>query len=480
MSSTTDQRDRGQILVLFAGGILAIMLVAALAFDTGVMLVERRDQQNAADAAALAGARYLPANPAQAESAARDLATRNGFTNGVESATVSVYIPPISGEFVGRSGFIQVAIASTRPSIFAGVMGVGGWNVGASAVATNEAGVGAPFAMLALDPTGCEALLVSGNGEVNSAGNIQVNSTCTDGALKRVGGGVISITAPDAACNVVGDIKSNGSGSMTCTQVEGAPSIPDPLEALAAPPVPALPAAPVQEAGSPMDIPAGCPGAVAPSVPASAADPATCQFQSSYAGTTWRLFPGYYPGGIKLQGGTFYLEPGIYYIGGGGVEVKGIGAAAISVASGGTTLGGGILIYDTEAYLFHDQCAAGTAPDPDVQCIGTIELNGADATIQLWPLDTGSDWDGLVIFQDRLLSVSGDDIFINGGSSEVTVRGTIYAPSGDVRVNGNGGTVTLDQVIAFRFTITGAPGSVINVLQDQDFIYGLTAAGLVE
>jgi Flp pilus assembly protein TadG len=56
LSSTTDRaRERGQVLVLFAGGLVALLIVAALAFDVGMMLVERRDQQNAADAAALAG-----------------------------------------------------------------------------------------------------------------------------------------------------------------------------------------------------------------------------------------------------------------------------------------------------------------------------------------------------------------------------------------------------------------------------------------
>src|SRR3954471_15800974 len=66
LSSTTDFRERGQVLVLFAGAALTLFVVAALAFDTGMILVQRRDEQNAADAAALAGARYLPGNEASA------------------------------------------------------------------------------------------------------------------------------------------------------------------------------------------------------------------------------------------------------------------------------------------------------------------------------------------------------------------------------------------------------------------------------
>ena len=50
---------RGQVLVLFAGGFIVICLMAALVFDVGQNLLDRRTEQNAADAAALAGARYV-------------------------------------------------------------------------------------------------------------------------------------------------------------------------------------------------------------------------------------------------------------------------------------------------------------------------------------------------------------------------------------------------------------------------------------
>jgi uncharacterized membrane protein len=43
------------------------LVIAALAFDVGMMLVERRDEQDAADAAALAGARYVLTDQAAAQ-----------------------------------------------------------------------------------------------------------------------------------------------------------------------------------------------------------------------------------------------------------------------------------------------------------------------------------------------------------------------------------------------------------------------------
>ena len=59
LSTTNSDRQRGQVLVLFAGGAIVLMIIMALVYDGGMMLAERRDQQNAADAAALAGARFV-------------------------------------------------------------------------------------------------------------------------------------------------------------------------------------------------------------------------------------------------------------------------------------------------------------------------------------------------------------------------------------------------------------------------------------
>ena len=74
-------RARGQALAVFALSLTALMLAAALAYDVGAMLLERRDQQNAADAAALAGVRYVLENETKARAAAIDVATANGFTD---------------------------------------------------------------------------------------------------------------------------------------------------------------------------------------------------------------------------------------------------------------------------------------------------------------------------------------------------------------------------------------------------------------
>jgi Flp pilus assembly protein TadG len=54
-----DDQPRGQILVMFALGLIVFLGFAALTVDIGFLLVTQRSYQNAADEAALAGATYL-------------------------------------------------------------------------------------------------------------------------------------------------------------------------------------------------------------------------------------------------------------------------------------------------------------------------------------------------------------------------------------------------------------------------------------
>lgn len=462
---------RGQALAIFAISLTALMLIAALAFDTGVMLVERRDQQNAADAAAIAGARYLGMNTGLALSSATAIATANGFTNGIGSQQVTISVPPTSGPHQGLGAYIEVTIASTRPSVFGTIMGVTQWSVGARAVATQQTFAGpGEFSILALHPSQCGAMSVSGNGSVIAHGNIQVNSYCSDSALVRSGNGEIIVTVPSGACNVVGGIKDAGrKGTFDCLHNEKSHAIPDPLLGLPDPVMPALAPSMIQLEGS-MDIPSGCPGS---DTPATLEAPETCQFTSSYAGTTWRLFPGTYPGGLKLQGGTFYLEPGIYYIAGGGVDVTGTGTTTTSVNPGGTNgPQGGVMFFNT--------AIASGAKDTVASAIGRITLNGASADVSLHPLDNGSAHQDLIVYQDRRHNASGDDVTINGSDSNMHLRGLVYVPAGDVKVNGSGGTLLMDSVIASTFVVTGSTGSQIQALNNADYGLSLHAAGLVE
>ena len=468
---------------MFGGGLIALLIIAALAFDVGMMLVERRDEQNAADAAALAGARYLPTlgmDVVAAEAAARSIALQNGFEDSDPNEVVNVYIPPLHGEYAGYSGFIEVQIEGTRPSVFGGIIDRATWPIGVMAVATNAQNLTFPFSMLALNPTECRAISVTGGGIVEAYANIQSNSSGEDcvgdpDGFARTGGSTIHVIAPDATCRVVGDLKDEGSGDMTCTVAENSFALPDPLRNLPEPTQPPL-AAGMVYAGT--DIPAptppkNCPGGTpAP----NAASPVTCKIPASGgpANVPWILYPGLYPGGLEIDADrTVYLMPGIYWIGGGGIDVGGGGSivtiateadAAPNVAD--ATWGGGVLIYNSKL---------------PAKAAGPIVLNSNSAMMKLKPLDvpdTDPDaiYNDIVIFQDRTVT---EAVTLNGSASTTEVMGIIYVPAAQVKLNGSGGTLIVDQIIADTFDISGSSGT-IKILHGTGVDAVIIAAGLVE
>ena len=470
------------MLVLFAGGALVLFIVAALAFDTGMILVQRRDEQNAADAAALAGARYVITSQARAIAAARDIARQNGFDDTDPTQVVDVHIPPIHGLYAGLGGFIEVDIQDTRESIFGGVIGRGTWPVSASAVATNAQNLTFPFSMMALNPTACSAIKVTGGGVVQAFANIQSNSNgtaagCDGTGFSRTGGATIDVEAPDATCRVVGTFQDAGSGPpITCTIAQNSFALPDPLRNLAAPGQPAL-AAPMVYAGTgaPPTIPKNCPGgspAPNPALPAKCVIPPT----GGPSTVPWILSPGLYPGGLDVEKGRIvYLLPGIYWIGGGGLNI-GTGGSIMTIATAAdakpniadATWGGGVMFYNSRL-----PNAGGDS----------FALNSNAATMKLKPLnvaltDPNSVYNNIVIFQDRSLTTC-CPITLNGAASTTEVRGIVYVPGAQVKLNGNGGTLVLDQVIADTYDINGN-GGTIKVLRNTGVDSHIIAAGLVQ
>lgn len=490
MSSTTDRRpERGQILVLFAGGLATLLVVAALAFDVGMMLVERRDQQNAADAAALAGARYslvsgtyhgmcdgAPSDN-KAVKAACDVALANGFDAALDDEDVVVHIPPRNSSvgYNGVPGFVEVDISTSRASIFGGIIGRALWPVGSIGIAANQPNLTFPFSMLALNPTMCKAMLFSGSGVVEAYGNIHANSTGSDCAdrisLSRTGGATVNIYADEAACRTAGLIQDQGSGSMTCTRVENSFVLPDPLRRLAAPAKPAMAPALVP-VGHLKASPDYCPGATGSKAPKET-QTQPCDVGgngAAYADLSWILHPGLYPAGLRFTNGvTAYLLPGIYWIGGGGFQTSG-DASVITVSSAGavpaSTASGGVLIYNSKLP---------TSPGDG------ITLGGSGATVKMKPLDvpvTDPDhiYNSIVIFQDRTVTAG---VTINGSASTTEVEGLIYVPAGLVTLNGNGGTLILDQIIADSYKVNG-DGGTLKVLRRTGVDAIISGAGLVE
>lgn len=487
MSSTTDQgNERGQIIVLFAGGLVAIILIAALVFDVGHDLLERRHQQNVADSAALAGARFLTTAGCKAGNsigacpeavqAARDLATRNGYTDGLNGAEVRINIPP-NGEskFAGVKGHIQVVIDTDRDAFFTGIIGWVTHRVATLAVAGNIDQYSIPFALLSLNDSACNAGQIQGNGTIYIDADIMVNSTCSSSGALVFGGNGVTVDVPN--CLVNGTWQINGSPIVNCSIQERVtpqyfPAIPGPQpQPLAAPPI-------ITGPGS-NTPPKGCPGS---SSPATQTNPAACRLEFNQPKTV-RIFPGMYPGGLQLRETsddlTVYVEPGIYYIGGGGLEISG-GLVLTTVEQTGdtcpTSTTCGVLIYNTDDPSYMSQCQAGTAPG--AACIKAIDFqNTTGGRVYIRGYQLSTVFRNLVIFQDP--DASAQPAMSVEGNSSMTIIGTIYLPEADFSYNGNGtGEVLNAQVISDEFDITGN-GSLAILYKEGD-TYRFRGIGLVQ
>jgi Flp pilus assembly protein TadG len=124
--------DDGQMLVIFSLCLVAIVAMTGLVIDGGMTFVQKREQQNIADAAALAGAyAYVNStNQGDAAPAAQAAAAANGFTNGTDGVTVTV-----STSMVG--GALNVTATVTKPhrNYFSGIVGFSSWPVTTTATA---------------------------------------------------------------------------------------------------------------------------------------------------------------------------------------------------------------------------------------------------------------------------------------------------------------------------------------------------------
>lgn len=109
--------EKGQAIVLLAISIVVLLGFTALALDGGMVFSERRRDQNAADAAALAGA--LQKANSKSDSTAI-LAAKNSVTsNGYAANQMSVSIDNNYQDYSGHYILVKTVITTTTPTNFA-------------------------------------------------------------------------------------------------------------------------------------------------------------------------------------------------------------------------------------------------------------------------------------------------------------------------------------------------------------------------
>lgn len=103
MPAQPTRRDSGQVLVIFALGLVALLAATSIAFDLGRFYSERRFLQNAADAAALAGANALIRGGTDTDARSEALAVLSANYSVPPNGIVPA-LPPGSGNEVYVSG----------------------------------------------------------------------------------------------------------------------------------------------------------------------------------------------------------------------------------------------------------------------------------------------------------------------------------------------------------------------------------------
>ena len=476
-------RNAGQILVLFAGGLVLMLAIAALVIDIGFTFQIRRAEQNAADPGAIAAARYirsgpgLTAEPAKMREAACLYAEQNGFFSGaagdVDACTpandpngtvLTINYPPSTsaGEFAGDPGKVEVVLARTHHSFLAGIIGVANIGVTSSAVAAYDTGNSNTSSLIALDPNNdCSSGKTHGTGDItihpvvpgDLGGYIHVNSTCGNGSPDSIcgtngqgglnlSGNGATVTAPHTY--VAGTCKS--SGNLVGPLTEGAVQIGDPLLELPPPsfgiPNPGARCGPT----GPFTTPTG-PGA------------GGCRFAN--AGNV-DLQPGVYYGGWQIQNNvTLVLAPGIYVIAGGGVTLSAGGS--ITSVQGGTGGPAPVMIFNTDNPVTHT---------------GQDKLDfTAQSTLKLHAIDSGP-YQGILVWNDGAGS-NPTAIVTLGGQTNLDLTGTIYSPKGLVTLEGGSGvgSTASVQVIAWQFDVGG--NSTLDMPYDPSQLYQFPVKGLV-
>jgi len=512
---------RGQILIVVAAGLVVLLAIAALVVDLGFSWMLHRQEQNAADPAAIAAARWLkdpagdPRSPfPEAYEEACFYAKENGFFSGDTddcaaaraAGNLEVNWPPVSGPYAGAPGKVQVIITMTHPTFFAKIFGLDFATVSTGAVAANDAGNSNSSSLVALqtDCAGGAAGKVAGGGTVHifpanpgvpDGGYVHVNSTCgsstDDDCQNGVGSSALAISGtlitPYAYVNGSCTYSGSGANGLQCELTspcldEDHPPIGDPLEGMPEPNLSDFPngTCPDGTTLTPSST-SGCDLRRGPDCPADPDDPAI---------DICTLTPGVYYGGWSVGSRVrLFLEPGLYIIAGGGIRLSGAGASIEAVTSPSVSYAR-ITIFSTDG----PGC-----PQIGAQCQGAITIT-AQQVFKAKATNTTScqaiiaaggentcPWRGILLWQDGTNTSNPDAAITLGGQASTIMAGTIYAPLAEVNINGGQDTTGCDgsatasclsiQIISYRWKIDG--NATVDMPYDPSELYQLDLRGLV-
>jgi len=416
-------KEAGNILLLTGLALTVLMGFAGVAIDMGMLRNDKRMQQTAADAAAIAGASNLAYTGWQA--GGQTAASANGFTDssgntlatctGAAIGTVCVEIdsPPVDGPHANQAGcppnpscYVEARVAEVWPTYFMNLLNIPSETMTARAVATSLSG-GIPGGGGCVYTIGPPAkgigININGNATLNatSCGIVDNGNFSTQGNALNVSAGSFSVAGSWTD-------KGTSSSDVTCTSGQtncpetSAPAGPNPLANLTPPCNP-------------------CTGGAAAS------------------GTTFN--PGTYSSISINSNGAVTFNPGIYIFTGSGISCSGTP----------TITGNGVMFY-----------FAGTGSSgATFNCQGNDTLNLTAPTASNCS-SCPSQYDGILMYQE-VGNTNGPSIGGNVGSQ---YNGVLYFPSSDVTFFGNSSTtlcnnssqvLNVGEVISNSLNFSGNP-----------------------
>ena len=415
--------NRGQIL--FLGALLFPLLFGfmAVSLDMGYIYFQKRRIQMAADAGAIACSLELERHHdfyTIAKPAAIDDAALNGFDNADADVTVTVNNPPLSGENM-NDGYCEVIVCEDEPTWFAGIFQDGPVSVCARSVAGGSGG--APFCILAMNPTQESAVLVQGGAYVDLECGVRVNSCNSTRALEVSGSATLDATSIDVC------------GSYDCS-------------AGTCDPTPDTGVDPADDPFYDWDPPPPC-GAT---------------YQDTEVSGATTLYPGIYAGGIVVKDGANVIFDGstcdgVFIIAGRGDSSD----YAMDVSGGSTIQGQGVSFYNTSCS--NSDWATAYSPGCSDKGWGAISIAGG-ANVPYLQAPADGVMQGMLFFEGYDAPVM-ENYEVAGGSS-ANFEGVIHFPNQFLRYQGSSSvSSTWTMIIVDTLTIKGS--STLNSDYDEGY-----------
>ena len=428
-ASASFPRRQGGAIVYTVIVLFVLIGFVGLAIDWGYMTWTAQKLQNAADAAALAGAQEVWHSHSDARDAAINLAAlneagskpvtlnRNMSNNAKGDVVMGKYdiatkTFTATGDRTVTNAVLVVARRTTGsgagplPLFFGPIFSKKSADVSRYGIAV---ALGRPdwSSVLALNTKDPNSLHIFGSSTIDlGEGSIHVNSSSGQSTLFQG----TNFTFVGSEVNIVGGYHEKGNANIeNATDINpGEPALSDPLGSLPAPPF------------EPLRVP--------PSVITATND-----------GILRTYDPGYYPQGLRMTGGKVFLNPGIYILGN-------EGATHAFDTNGGDITGYEVMFYIAKGGVNHNGN-------------GTVRLTPPQADLPGTPWVNESIYKGIQFFQARGNTspslLNGTGVFTGTALDVNSAAGAMYFPSATLTVSGTG-VQYIDSFVADKIVMSGS------------------------